>query len=231
MKTMNTFHSAIAPTLGWAIGGILFASAFLSTNGYAVPPTHASIIVQQHTSLATTTPLQQFVGYYQLPNKVAFIQFEVKGNALFATQLWDNKVYELAQLDETHFESKKEGHKVEFLKDSSGQFTSAKILGRITTAKVGFDPTTVKQLSAAQLKQLEGTYTFKDDNTLKLNIRSSASGLTVKQLWDNKEIAFTPRSETFFVNADGTFPLTFSVSSGAATQVTCFEDDVWFKAQ
>ena len=68
-------------------------------------------------------------------------------------------------------------------------------------------------------------------NSLQIDIRSSANGLTIKQLWDNKEVAFTPRSETFFLNDDGTFPLTFLLSDGEAVQVTCFADDVWIKAK
>src|SRR3546814_1089299 len=56
------------------------------------------------------------------------------------------------------------------------------------------------------------------NNSFKIDIRSSANGLILKQLWDNKEIAFTPRSETFFLNEDGTFPLTFLLSDGEATQ-------------
>ncbi|SEL31363.1 hypothetical protein SAMN05421740_104230 [Parapedobacter koreensis] len=206
---MNSFKSAI-----------LLVSAFLATNCFA----------QGDSRQSKTVPLEKFAGYYQFPSKAGFIQFEPKDNALLAKQLWDNKEYQLIQINETNFESKEEGHKIEFLKDNSGQFTHAKLLGRIMTTKVAFNPKVTKQLSAAQLKKLEGTYSLTDDNSLQIDIRSSANGLTLKQLWDNKEIAFTPRSETFFLNDDGTFPLTFLLSEGEAVQVTCFEDDVWHKA-
>ncbi len=228
---MKSFKLAITPKIRVVIGSILFGSAFLSTNCFAQTPSLAGVIAQGDSQQSKTVPLEKFLGYYQLPNNAAFIQFELKDNALFAKQLWDNKEYQLIQINETNFESKEEGHKVEFLKDSSGQFAYAKILGRITTVKVGFDPQIIKQLSAAHLKRLEGTYILKDDNSFKLDIRSSANGLTIKQLWDNKEVAFTPRSETFFLNEDGTFPLTFLLSDGEAAQVTCFEDDVWLKAK
>jgi hypothetical protein len=49
------------------------------------------------------------------------------------------------------------------------------------------------------------------------------------QLWDNKTISFTPRSEFFFLNDDGTFPLTFSVANGKVQQMQCFENDLWLK--
>lgn len=221
MKKMNSFRSAMAPKIRMAIASILFGSAFLSTN----------CLAQGNSQPSTTVPLETFSGYYQFPSKAGFIQFEPKGSMLFARQLWNNKEYELTQIDETTFESKKEGHKIEFLKDSSGQFAYAKLLGRITTVKVGFDPKKIKQLSTAQLKRLEGTYILTDDNSLKIEIRSSANGLIIKQQWDKKEVAFTPRSETFFLNEDGTFPLTFLLSDGKSVQVTCFEDDIWRKAK
>ncbi|WP_157278367.1 hypothetical protein [Olivibacter sitiensis] len=229
MKTMNSFKSAIATEIGMAIGSILLVNTLLSTNCFAEAPAHAGIITRGDSQQSETVPLEKFTGYYQLPDKASFIQFELKDNILLAQ--WDNKEYPLIQISETNFESKEEGYKVEFLKDSSGQFAYAKILGRITTVKVGFDPKTIQQLSLAQLKRLEGTYIFKDDNSFKINIQSSANGLTLKQLWDNKEITFTPRSETFFLNEDGTFPLTFLLSDGEAVQVTCFEDDVWLRAK
>ncbi|WP_139378714.1 hypothetical protein [Parapedobacter luteus] len=203
------------------IGSILFASAFLAANCFA----------QGDVQQAKTAALEKLSGYYQFPNNVAFVQFKLKDNTLFAKQLWDNKAYQLTQIEETTFESKEEGYKIEFLIDSSGRFTHAKIMGRIMTTKVGFDPKVIKQLSVAQLKRLEGTYSLTDDNSLKIDIRPSANGLTIKQLWDNKEIAFTPRSETFFLNEDGTFPLTFLLNGKEATQVTCFENDVWLKAK
>ncbi|GGH04615.1 hypothetical protein GCM10007415_46150 [Parapedobacter pyrenivorans] len=193
----------------------------LSTNCFA----------QGDSQSARKVPLEKFSGYYQFPSKAGFIQFEPKDDVLVAKQLWDGKEYQLIQVNETDFESEKEGHKVEFLKDNSGQFSQAKLMGRIITVKVGFDPKKVKPLSAGQLKRLEGTYSLTDDNSLKIDIRSSANGLTIKQLWDKKEVAFTPRSETFFLNEDGTFPLTFLLSDGEAVQVTCFKDDIWLKAK
>lgn len=225
---MKSLKFSITPKICLIIGSILFGGASLSSNCYAQ---HVGANIHAERQQPETVSLDQLLGSYQFPNKVAFIAFALKDNILFAKQLWDNKEYQLIQINETNFESKEEGHKIEFLKDSTGRFTQAKIMGRIMTTKVGFDPEIIKQLSAAQLKRLEGNYIMKDDNSLKVHIRSSPNGLTIKQLWDNKEIAFTPRSETFFLNEDGTFPLTFLLSDGEAVQVTCFEDDVWLKAK
>ncbi len=168
MKTMNSFKPTIVPKIRRIIGSILFGSAFLATNSFA----------QGDSQPSKTVPLEKFSGYYQFPSKAGFIQFEPKDNALFAKQLWDNKTYQLIRIDDTNFESKEEGHKIEFLKDNSGQFTHAKLLGRIMTTKVAFNPKITKQLSTQQLKRLEGTYVLTDDNSLQIDIRSSANGLT-----------------------------------------------------
>ncbi len=220
MKTTNVFA-----------GSVLIGSVVLLTAVFAEVSDRPGVVMKKALQLSVEVPLEKFSGFYQFPNKVAFVRIELKGDALVATQLWDKKMYPLVQVDDTHFESKEEGHKVEFLKDSSGEFTQAKIMGRIITMKVDFDPNVSRQLSAAQLKRLEGTYTMKDDNSLKINLRSSADGLILKQLWDNKEVAFTPRSETFFLNEDCMFPLTFVLNGDEVKQLTCLESDVWLKAK
>lgn len=225
---MNAFQSAIAANIRAVIGGVLFGSALISTNGFAVAPARAGVTAPT-AQRAAAVPLETFVGFYQAPDKASFVQFELKGDVLFAQ--WQNKEYQLVRVDDTHFKTKGEGHEVEFRKDGSGRFTQAMLLGNILTVKVGFDPYTVKPLSAAQLKGFEGTYRLTGDSSFEIAIRSSADGLTLKQLWDNKEIAFTPRSDTFFLNADGTFPMTFLLRDGEAVQVTCFKADVWRKTE
>ena len=128
-----------------------------------------------------------------------------------------------------NFESKNEGYKVEFIKDSSGRITHAKILGRIMITKVDFDPKKIIKLSAEELERLEGTYALSGDKALKIEIQTTEKGLAIRQIWDNTVVDFTPRSKTFFLNEDGTFPLTFSFSNGKVTQVICFENDIWLK--
>lgn len=199
---------------------------FLASNDTFAQTSFPSASHQQNQA-----PLKSFQGYYQLPNKVAFIAFDEQDNALHATQLWDQKKrYQLVRKDDTHFESKNEGYAIEFLKNSSGDFSQAKILGRIVCERVPFDPNKIASLTASQLKQLSGTYLMANDNNLKITIEPSAQGIILKQLWDNKTISFTPRSKLFFLNEDGTFPLTFSVANGKVEQMTCFEKDLWLKA-
>ncbi len=232
MKTMNSFRFAIIPKILVITGSVLFGNASHSTNCFARNvPVHTGAVMQGGSQPSDTVALDQLSGYYQLPGKVTFIEFQLKDNVLFAKQLWDNKEYQLIRINETSFETKEEGHKIEFMKDSSGQFNNAKILGRIMITKVDFDPGKIIALSADRLKQLEGIYMSRDNNDLRINIQSTATGLTVKQMWDNKNILFAPRSATFFLNDDDTFPLTFIQNHGLVTQVICFESDVWIKVK
>ncbi|WP_159728052.1 hypothetical protein [Sphingobacterium sp. 18053] len=208
-------------TFGLLVG----ACCLLASYDTLAQTASTSASLQQNQTL-----LKSFQGYYQLPNKVAFIAFDEQENSLYATQLWDQKKrYQLVRKDDTHFESKNEGYAIEFLKNSAGDFSQAKILGRIVCERVPFDPNKIVSLTASQLKQLAGTYLMANDNNFKITIEPSAQGIILKQLWDNKTISFTPRSELFFLNEDGTFPLTFSVANGKVEQMTCFEKDLWLK--
>jgi len=226
MITMKLFNLTITPKICMMVGSILLGSGLLSTNCFAQG---SGAIMHEDVQQSNLVSLDQMLGYYQLPNKVAFYEFKQKDTSLFVKQLWDNKEYELIRINELNFESKNEGYKVEFIKDSSGRISHAKILGRIMITKVGFDPKKTIRLSSEQLERLEGIYLLSGDNTRKIKIQTSEKGLTIKQMWDNKVVDFTPRSETFFLNEDGTFPLTFSFNNGKVTQVICFENDIWLK--
>jgi|GEM_PF-466682 len=229
MKTMNTRKPALATNIKTFLGSILLSSTILSTNCLAKIPIQQAVNEEVATLPVEVAQLEKFTGYYQLPTNSDFILFEVKDNILFAKKLWDNKKYHLSQVNESTFEAKDGGYKVEFIKDNSGHYAYAKILGKIMSVKVNFNPEKITQLSTEQFKQLEGTYISKGDNNFTINIRASNNGVILKQLWDDKEIEFTPRSETFFLNQDRTFPLTFSLNNKEAVQVTCFENEVWIK--
>lgn len=226
MKTMKFFNFAITPKFYAMVGSILLGSGSLSTTCFAQG---SGAVVHESGQRSKILSLDQRLGYYQLPNKVAFYEVRQKDTSLFVTQLWDSKEYQLRRIDEMNFESKNEGYKVEFIKDSSGRITHAKILGRIMITKVDFDPKKIIKLSAEELERLEGTYALSGDKALKIQIQTTEKGLAIRQIWDNTVVDFTTRSKTFFLNEDGTFPLTFSFSNGKVTQVICFENDIWFK--
>ncbi len=201
---------------------LVLAVSFLSVNAFGQP---AQNVIRDSGS----TLLKEFEGFYQLPNRVAFLEIKLRENSLFATKMWDQKSFELVQSDESTFESKNEGYKIEFVKDDSGHVNGGKILGRIPIRRVEFNPNTVVSLTKAEFEQLSGTYELKDKDNMKIQISPNSSALTLRQLWDNKTITFTPRSNTFFLNSDGTFPLTFTLTDGKVDQVICFENDVWLK--
>lgn len=203
----------------------LLVGIFLLTPKDNTAQTVAAVDIHQQQQI----PLKSFEGYYQLPNKVAFISFKQKENILYATQLWDKKKYQLVRKGDALFESKNEGYSIAFLKDSLGDFSKTKILGRIVCQRISFDPNKVATLAESKLKQFAGTYMMANDNKFKINIEPSAQGLLMTQAWDNKSFSFTPRSEFFFLNEDCTFPLTFSVVKGEVEQMICYENDVWMK--
>lgn len=217
MKLVNLSINWHARAFVWGVLSV--ASLALSTG------------VRAQEGTANAGVMQQLQGFYQFPNKVAFVEFEWKDGTLYANQLWDNTTYQLIQLDGLNFETKDEGHQIGFIKDESGQVNQAKLQGRIVTTKVDFDPRKVAPLTADQLSRLEGTYQSKGDQNLKLAIRSAGKELVLKQLWDQTEVVFEPRSATFFLDEDGTFPLSFVMENGDVTQVICFESDAWLKEQ
>ena len=229
MKTMIKSKKGLGTNIKLSLSTVLLVSSTLATNSFAqLQVQHAGEPASKVQSVKVPS-LEKYTGYYQLPTHSDFILFEVKGNTLYAKKLWDNKEYELVQQNETNFETKDGGYKVEFTEDNSGEYNSAKILGKYMSVKVNFNPEKSVQLSQAQLKKLEGSYILQKEKKYKINIQATANGLILKQLWDNKEINFTSHAEVFFLNQDRTFPMTFSLNGNQASQVTCFGNDVWVK--
>lgn len=87
-------------------------------------------------------------------------------------------------------------------------------------------------LSPRQLKAYEGYYKFQfqQGTDSYIHIKATEKGLVLQQMWDGKEIAFTPQSALEFINDDGNFPLKFTKGgNGAITQVLAFNRDLWTK--
>ncbi|MEO6730805.1 MAG: hypothetical protein ABIN01_06285 [Ferruginibacter sp.] len=179
--------------------------------------------------ISADTDLKQFEGFFRLPNKVAYIQIVYRANALVATQLWDGKEYSLVRKSDLEFESDQEEYKGKFTKDSVGVINGFKLNGRIVASRVNYDPRRVDTVSADKLKLLEGTYKFRKDPKLLLQILQKDGAIILNQLWDNKSIAFQPFSELSFFNKQLTFPLEFIKAGGEVVQVVCFANDVWEK--
>jgi hypothetical protein len=87
-------------------------------------------------------------------------------------------------------------------------------------------------ISARDLKAYEGYYKFQFEKgkDAYIHIASNGKGLVLKQMWDAKEIAFTPKTALDFVGDDGRFPLKFTKEhNGKITKVLAFERDLWTK--
>jgi len=86
-------------------------------------------------------------------------------------------------------------------------------------------------ISPRDLKAYEGYYKFQFEKGTDsyIHITATANGLVLKQMWDGKEIAFTPQSALDFVGDDGHFPLKFTKEHGKITHVLAFNRDLWTK--
>lgn len=79
-----------------------------------------------------------------------------------------------------------------------------------------------------QLSAFAGKYQFADNKVAFLQISAKDSGLLLKQLWDNQEIAFKRTGPQTFYNDERSFPLVFTKDSlGKITQVLAFDRDLW----
>lgn len=233
MKKKTNLLTFTQASISWmAMGCLLVVGTVVSCTSAAQTAVYPSAGISGNNNPSSSLAFEKYTGYYQLPDKVSFLHVEEASGGLIATKLWDGRqTFELKQLDATHFESKAEGYKLEFMQENSSKFNEVKILGKVTSVRVDYDPTAAIQLTAAKLKRLEGTYELSKDQKFELVIKASQDGLTLKQSWDGKEISFTPRSEEFFLSDDKTFPLTFQIEQGNVKQLTCFKDDTWNKSK
>jgi hypothetical protein len=84
-------------------------------------------------------------------------------------------------------------------------------------------------ISPKDLKPFEGYYTL---NETYIHITAATNGLVLEQMWDNRKISFSPKSELEFANDDMNFPLKFTKGpDGTITQVLAFDRDLWIKTK
>jgi hypothetical protein len=106
-------------------------------------------------------------------------------------------------------------------------FMMRPIAGKANVAGRGLRTDTI--IPARDLKAYEGYYKMGDAY---IHISAVLNSLVLQQMWDDKEIAFAPRTALEFVNDDGNFPLKFTKDkNGNATQVLAFKRDLWKKVK
>jgi hypothetical protein len=186
----------------------------------------------------TETPLTAFEGIYQ--NKVNtffYFKISVNGAGLLAKQIDGDRQIVLTRKSEFGFEMKDddgdETIPVTFSKNEAGEITGVMVGDRDQWAKVKeYVPVKETTLTADQLKAFEGKYKFEEKDDAYLQITANPTGLTLKQLWDNREFNFAPISDVDFLNKKEAFPLKFTKdSSGKVIKVLAFNRDLWDKVK
>jgi hypothetical protein len=84
------------------------------------------------------------------------------------------------------------------------------------------------QLTTDQMRAFTGKFRFKDDHDNIILISIKGNGLVLKQLWDGKEIAISPRSAVYFYNDEQSFPALFvKEKDGSVSKVLVLGEDVF----
>lgn len=212
---------------------LLAVFVLVATNCLNTQPANAATI--SPTSRAET-PLTAFEGFYQ--NKVntfSYFKITVAGATLVAKQMDGDRQIVLTRKSEFGFEMKDddgdETIPVTFSKNDAGLITGAMVGDKDEWLKVKeYVPVKEVTLTASQLKAFEGKYKFEERDDAYLQITATATGLTLKQLWDNREFNFVAISDVDFLNKQAAFPLKFTKdSSGKVTKVLAFNRDLWDK--
>ena len=87
----------------------------------------------------------------------------------------------------------------------------------------------IVELTDDELKQFEGFYRSKENQDTHIQFTIKDHQLVLKQLWDGREITFSPESGLEFFCKDSPFPLKFTRKDDAITEVLAFNRDVWIK--
>lgn len=182
--------------------------------------------------------LKKFDGYYQFADDTTrYLQITAQGDNLVLHQLWDGKDINFERKSELEFVNNEFSFPLKFSSDQNGTITRVLAFDRDVWNKAkNYKPAINKEihLSQDQLKQFEGKYTFqfqKGEDSY-IQITAAADHITLKQLWDGKEINFVPKSNVEFFCKEQPFPLKFSKDDkGNVTQVLAFNKDLWQKVK
>ncbi len=188
--------------------------------------------------VADITPLTAFEGTYQSKeNEFSYFKVTAGTGNLIAKSVDGNRQFVLTRKSEFTFETKDDDGDemipVVFTKGDAGEITQVLIAGKQLFVKVkDYVPVKEITLTPDQLKAFEGKYQFEEKKDAFLQIKATASGLMLKQLWDNKEINFIAISDLNFLNKEMGFPLKFTKDqAGNVTKVLAFNRDTWDKVK
>jgi len=177
----------------------------------------------------TPDQLNPYEGLYQFQNdSTRFIQFTVKGNALYLKQHWDGR--EISFVPETpldFFSKEIPVFSLSFKKDDQGNITQA-----VAFRNDVWNKTRRPEISASNLKSYEGKYQSKDDPDNMVQLISRHNLIVIKQLWDGKEVEVTPLTASYFYNDPQSFPLQIlRDKDGAVSQIIILGMDYFDKVR
>jgi len=196
------------------------------------------IFIYSAQVVGQSQPLKKFEGYYQLVNDTTtYLQITSKGNNLILHQLWDDKEITFDRKSELEFLNEEQSFPLKFSSDQNGNITQVLAFDRDLWNKVkDYKPVinTEIHLSADKLKAFEGKYSFQfekgEDSYIQITAKNDH--LTLKQLWDDKEINFVPKSNVEFFCKEQSFPLKFIKDNNRnVIQVLAFNKDLWNKVK
>jgi CubicO group peptidase (beta-lactamase class C family) len=89
---------------------------------------------------------------------------------------------------------------------------------------------TLFPLRPEQLKVYEGTFKYRGQRDLSLQITAETTGLLLTQLWDGQRVSFLPESATSFFSPDAGLEIKFiKGQDGAVTAISVFDRDYFDK--
>lgn len=218
-----------------SLAGVLFAIALTLGSASA---NRANAAPVKNKVVTDSTSIKAFEGIYQSKdNEYSYIRVTADNNTLVAKQLDGPRQFVLTRKSEFGFETKDddgdETISVVFSKNDAGEISQLAVADKQFFVKVKSYTAPVEvKLTADQLKAFEGKYQFEERKDAFLQITATANGLTLKQLWDNKEINFISLGNLTFLNKEEGFPLKFTKDdSGNVVKVLAFNRDMWDKVK
>jgi hypothetical protein len=174
----------------------------------------------------TPEQLILFEGLYQ--GQGSFIRISEKENKLILKQLWDGNEFEFVPDSAMHFFNKNQlRFTLEFFKGDDGAINRMVAFGRDR-----WDKAKKISLTPDQVKGFEGKYQLKEDPDDIIQITASGLDLTIKQLWDGKEVAVKPLADMFFYNEAQGYSATFNKDdAGAINGVLILNRDFFEKVK
>ncbi|HET6254733.1 MAG TPA: hypothetical protein VFE32_11695 [Puia sp.] len=153
----------------------------------------------------TPDQLQKFIGLYQMKRDTTlYIRLGVDSNTLTIHRMWDGNVIDnlVPESELKYFKVENTTFTLTFSSDPNGQVSQFLINEQEPWIRI-----TAHNIDPAHFKSYEGKYQSATDPDNQIQLIATASGLVLRQLWDKKEIGFDPLTNSFFYNAQQSYPL------------------------